>query len=272
MARMNPSQHAAERRIMSLSEINNNVPTGAHAFKSKAPSLISSNSGVSRSHSVKSNFLGKPSWKTDKRIQSLGPFNKENEISEDSEGELDAERDDVANIDAGPDDDLDEFSSDAGTERRNSHLSQTASEVTYDDRNSYVERSTPARDNGSRFSFDPSEYTYGTGSYMTGSETDRRDSLESTINGTVGVASTHEGDEQEEEAVGGAEQHEPENLDHTVSDAGANDDMLQLEPPPSLEQLAAKKGGEYAPPSDSGLGTDLPTVEGESARGDDYFH
>ena len=276
MARMNPSQHAAERRIMSLSEINNNVPTGAHAFKSKAPSLISSNSGVSRSHSVKSNFLGKPSWKTDKRIQSLsGPFNKENEISEDSEGELDAEQRDVANIDGDGPDDLDEFSSDAGTERRNSHLSQTESNVTYDDRNSYIERSTPARDNGSRFSFDPSEYTYGTGSYMTGSETDRRDSLESTINGTVGVASTHEGEEQQdEEAVGGAEQeqHEPENLDHTVSDVGADDDMLQLEAPPSLEALAAKKGGEYAPPSDSGLGTDLPTAEVESSRGGDYFH
>jgi chromosome segregation ATPase len=270
MARMNPSQHAAERRIMSLSEINNNVPTGAHAFKSKAPSLISSNSGVSRSHSVKSNFLGKPSWKTDKRIQSLsGPFNKENEISEDSEGELDAERE-IANID-GPD--HDEFSSDAGTERRNSHLSQTNSDVTYDDRNSYIERSTPARDNGSRFSFDPSEYTYGTGSYMTGSEVDRRDSLESTINGTVGVASTHEGDEEaeQEEAVGGAEQDEPEHLDRTVSDVAADDDMLQLEAPPSMEQLA-KEGGKYAPPSDSGLGTDLPTAEVESSRGGDYFH
>jgi chromosome segregation ATPase len=266
MARMNP---AAERRIMSLSEINNNVPTGAHAYKSKVPSLISSNSGVSRSHSVKSNFTGKPSWKTDKRIQSLGPFNKENEISEDSEGELDAERDDAATID-GADRELDEFSSDAGTERRGSHLSQTNSEMTYDDRNSYVERSNPARDNGSRFSFDPSEYTYGTGSYMTGSEVDRRDSLESTIDGTIGVASTHEGDE-EEEAVGGAEQHEPEDLDHTVSDIPADDDMLELEAPPSMEQLAAKKGGEYAPPSDSGLGTDLPTVEAEGSRNGEYF-
>jgi chromosome segregation ATPase len=264
MARMNPSQYAAERRIMSLSEINNNVPTGAHAYKSKVPSLISSNSGVSRSHSVKSNFTGKPSWKTDKRIPSLVPFNKENEISEDSEGELDAERDDAATID-GADRQLDEFSSDAGTERRGSHLSQTNSEMTYDDRNSYVERSTPTRDNGSRFSFDPSEYTYGTGSYMTGSEIDRRDSLESTVDGTVGVASTHEG-ELEEEAVGGAD---PEDLDHTVSDIPADDDMLEA--PPSMEALAAKKGGEYAPPSDSGLGADLPTVEAEGSRNGEYF-
>jgi hypothetical protein len=281
MARMNPSHNAAERRIMSLSEINNNVPTGAHAFKSKAPSLISSNSGVTRSHSVKSNFMGKPSWKTDKRIQSLssGPFNKENEISEDSEGELDAERE-VANInnDGGPEHhDDDEFSSDAGTERRNSHLSQTNSAVTYDDRNSYIgeDGATPAGENGSRFSFDPSEYTYGTGSYMTGSETDRRDSLESTINGTVGVASTHEEDEdaEHEDSLAGAEQHEPENLDHSdVVDAGADDAMLELEAPPGMDQLIAKKGGEYAPPSDSGLGTDLPTAEVESTRGSDYFH
>lgn len=276
MARSNPANNTAERRIMSLSQISNNVPAGGAAFKSKQPSLISSNSGVSRSHSVKSNFTGKPTWNSGKRIQSLGTFNKENEtLSEESEGELDSNPD-VATINppAAPT----EFSSDAGTERRNSHLSEANSGVSYDDRSSnYTEGATPATDRG-RFSFDPSEYTYGTGSYMTGSEADRRDSrdsLESTVHGTIGVPSTLEEEEdpaEGESAVGGAaDDREPAHDDHDdASGEEAEQTMLQLEPPPGMDQLA--KGGEYAPPSDSGLGTDLPTVAMESERGGDYFH
>lgn len=272
MARSIPTHNAAERRIMSLSQINNNVPTGAHAFKSKTPSLISANNSVSRSHSVKSNLMGKPKWNSIKRHTSLGTFNKENEIlSEESEGELES-RPDVATI---HEREPEEFSSDAGTERRNSHLSQTESAMSYDDRNSYMEGPTPATDNASRFSFDPSEYTYGTGSYITGSEVDRRDSLESTINGTVGVPSTLEEEAELEDAVAGAEEHEhePEPLNESElsahSDHEMDDTMLQLEAPPSMNQIM--EGGKYAPPSDSGLGTDLPTVEGESRRGSDYF-
>lgn len=276
MARTAPTYNAAERRIMSLSQINNNVPTGAHAFKSKAPSLLSSNSGVSRSQSVRSNLLGKPAWKGAKRVTSLGTFNKENEtLSEESEGEYDESQPDVATI---HEPEHEEFASDAGTERRQSHLSQTNSASSYGDRESYAEGQTPAGDNASRFSFDPSEYTYGTGSYMTGSEVDRRDSLESTINGTVGVPSTLEEEAELEDAAAGAEQDEPEHhepeqedlsehLDH--SDDGMDDTMLQLEPPPGMDQIM--KGGQYAPPSDSGLGTDLPTVDQDSRRGSDYF-
>jgi hypothetical protein len=271
MARTAPTYNAAERRIMSLSQINNNVPTGAHAFKSKTPSLISSNNGVSRSQSVRSNLMGKPSWKSGKRHTSLGTFNKENEtLSEESESELESQAD-VATI---HEPEHEEFDSDAGTERRGSHLSETNSAMSYDDRNGYVEGPTPASENGGRFSFDPSEYTYGTGSYMTGSETDRRDSLESTINGTVGVPSTLEEEAELEDASAGAEQHEPEQQDQSElsvdhSDDGMDDTMLQLEAPPGMDQIM--KGGQYAPPSDSGLGTDLPTVAMESERGSDYF-
>lgn len=272
-----PTYNAAERRIMSLSQINNNVPTGGHAYKSKTPSLLSSNNGgVSRSHSVKSNFLGKPTWKSsNKRHQSLGGFDKENDIlSEESEGELDRSPD-VTTIETPLE--HEEFASDAGTERRNSHLSEANSRVSssYDDRRtSYSEGPTPATDNASaRFSFDPSEYTYGTGSYMTDSEAgrrDSRDSLESTVDGTVGVPSTleEEPEPEPEDAVAGAEQPEPTPVDR--SDDGIDDTMLQLEPPPGMDQLA--KGGQYAPPSDSGLGADLPTVAMESERGGDYFH
>ncbi|GAB7324928.1 hypothetical protein MBLNU13_g08741t1 [Cladosporium sp. NU13] len=268
MARTAPTYNAAERRIMSLSQINNNVPTGAHAFKSKTPSLVSSNTGVSRSQSVRSNLLGKPTWKSGKRHTSLGTFNKENEIlSEESEGELDSHQD-VSTI---HEPEHEEFDSDAGTERRNSHLSQPNSAMSYDDdRSSYLDGPTPASENGARFSFEPSEYTYGTGSYMTGSETDRRDSLESTINGTVGVPSTLEEDAELAQAAASAEQHEPEQSELSVDrpEDGAEDTMLQLEAPPSMDQIMK---GQYAPPSDSGLGTDLPTVEMESRRGSDYF-
>ena len=109
---------------------------------------------------------------------------------------------------------------------------------------------------------------------MTGSETDRRDSLESTINGTVGVPSTLEEEAELEDAAAGAEQHEPEQQDQSElsvdrSDDGMDDTMLQLEAPPSMDQIM--KGGQYAPPSDSGIGTDLPTVAMESERGSDYF-
>lgn len=268
MARTAPTYNAAERRIMSLSQINNNVPTGAHAFKSKTPSLVSSNTGVSRSQSVRSNLLGKPTWKSGKRHTSLGTFNKENEIlSEESEGELDSHQD-VSTI---HEPEHEEFDSDAGTERRNSHLSQSNSAMSYDDdRSSYLDGPTPASENGARFSFEPSEYTYGTGSYMTGSETDRRDSLESTVDGTVGVPSTLQEEDELSQAAAGAEQHEPEQSELSVdhSEDGAEDTMLQLEAPPSMDQITK---GQYAPPSDSGLGTDLPTVEMESRRGSDYF-
>lgn len=285
MARSSPMNTAAERRIMSLSQINNNVPTGGMGFKSKTPSLLSSNNNsVSRSHSVKSNLTGKPTWKSGKRVQSMGTFNKENEtLSEESEGELDSHPD-VATI---HEPDHEEFSSDAGTERRNSHLSQTNSAMTddrsnyddqrsnYDDnRSAYTEGVTPATDNASRFSFDPSEYTYGTGSYITGSEVSRRDSrdsLESTVHGTIGVPSTLDEDpaEPNDAASSHADETEVTHEPEADAEAGAEVDASPLEPPPPMNQLV--KGGEYAPPSDSGLGTDLPTTEIESQKGGDYF-
>ncbi|KAM0717885.1 hypothetical protein Q7P37_006217 [Cladosporium fusiforme] len=268
MPRSGPTNAAAERRIMSLSQINNNVPTGGMGYKSKVPSLLSSNNSVSRSHSVKSNFSGKPTWKSGKRVHSLGTFNKENEtLSEESEGELDSNHD-VATI---HEPDHEEFSSDAGTERRNSHLSQTNSAMTYDDdRSNYNEGATPATDNHSRFSFDPSEYTYGTGSYITGSEVSRRDSLESTVHGTIGVPSTLEEDTAEHDDAASSHDDEQESTTREPEAEGEDAAMLQLEPPPPMNQLV--KGGEYAPPSDSGLGTDLPTTEIESQKGGDYFH
>ncbi|KAF2724366.1 hypothetical protein K431DRAFT_336962 [Polychaeton citri CBS 116435] len=232
--------NATERRIMSLNQINNNVPTGAHAYKSLVPTGLKStaNNGMKRSHSVKSQyFQRKASWGAAKRM-SLGVQDKENDIlSEEDEDEGDYRP-------------LSRNDSEAGTERRRSYASGTGSVMTYD--------------TGSRIP-GPTEtdLSYGTGSYMTGSELDRRTSLGSTVNGHVDglggedeMLSDHEmSDDEEEEAVLGAQ--EP----------------LQLEGPDSDHDEEVEQGHHkavYAPPSDSGLGTDLPTATIASADGD-YF-
>ena len=223
--------NSGERRIMSLSQISGNARSAAPInYRSNAPSLISSNGGLSRSHSVKSNFM------RGKRGQSLGGFDKENEgtvdtLSEESEGELDEHE---------------RPESSQGTERRGSVLTGSHYEGDEDGR-SYAEGPTPLTEDGAP----PSEYTYGTGSYLTGSEVDgeRRDSLESSRDGTIGVPSTlEEGPEEESVAPEGDEA------------------MSELEPPPAIGDKAV-----YAPPSDSGLGTDLPTAALSVSDGASYF-
>jgi len=219
-----------ERRIMSLNQISHNVPTGNHSYVSTTPSLIS-NSGVKRSHSVKTQALRKATW-GGKRNLSLSAQNKENDIlSEESEDEL--SRDEPHH------DDFEEFGSEAGTERRHSYMSGTESGLTYGD-GSYADGVTPGTDDGRRTSYGRSDLSYGTGSYMTGSELDRRDSLASSADGVVGV---HPDIDEESE-------------DGTVGDV---EDAAE---PRQIEAALAREDGkhQYAPPSDSGLGTDLPTA------------
>ncbi|KAL0257836.1 hypothetical protein SLS55_007002 [Diplodia seriata] len=149
------------RRILSLSQISGNTPTGAQSFAG-AP-----NTGLKRSHSVKTNYgYQKPSWGSKRTVSDA---NKENDIlGEESEEE---ELDDM---------------SDAGTERHHSIVSGHGSDAefasTYDDRGSEA----------------GSEYTYGTGSYLTGtaSQAGRRTSIGTMGNGT---ATVHEGDISDEE-------------------------------------------------------------------------
>ena len=120
--------NSAERRIMSLNQINHNMPTGGSAFlggsglSGSTPSANGSQA-LKRSHSVKTQFPRKPSW-VGKRDLSLSSQNKENEtLSEESEEE--AQRPESC------DTTFQEFGSDAGTERRTSYLSGTVRRARY---------------------------------------------------------------------------------------------------------------------------------------------
>ncbi|CAK3908334.1 Hypothetical predicted protein [Lecanosticta acicola] len=248
--RNNAAANTAERRIMSLNQISHNVPLGAHAFSADKP--LPSLNALARSQSVR-NQPRKFSW-AGKRNISATSHNKENEtLSEEDEEDL-SER---AESRVG-----EEFGSEAGTERRMSYLSGTDGSMTYAT-GSYLDGETPGTDDGHRSGYAPSEMTYDTGSYLTGSyltgsEVDRRTSVGSSANGVVGVESAIE---EEADAELGAERQEE------VGDANPEAPLKLEVPPESPEQK--KEGITYAPPSDSGLGTDLPTAV--MSGGEDYF-
>lgn len=254
LPRNNAAANSAERRIMSLNQISHNTPTGAHAFTAERPVMASLNS-VKRSHSVKNQPLRKFSW-AGKRNISASSYNKENETLSEEDEENISER---AESRAG-----EEFSSDAGTERRMSYLSGTDGSMTYAT-GSYLDGETPGTDDGHRDGYAPSDMTYDTGSYLTGSyltgsEIDRRTSVGSSADGVVGVQQS--AIEEEPDAEMGAERHEGEGDAQPQS-------PLQLEVPMSPEQKKKDSLGLYAPPSDSGLGTDLPTAM--MSGGEEYF-
>lgn len=263
--------NTAERRIMSLNQINHNVPTGAHAFSAERPSLANGGGlgNVKRSHSVKHNFMRKPSWTERKqRVASLASTaeNKENELSDE---------DDMA--DASPQ----EFGSDVGTERRTSYLSGTDGSLSYAT-GSYLgeEGETPDEDERRR-SLAPSDMTYETGSYLsngsylTGTDLDRRTSIGSSANGQLGQTPAHERDAQ----LGAINESELSDLPRsslsTVPEAQseissvAPIDATASEIEAAVQEVMGEMDkkeleGYYAPPSDSGLGTDCPTAAIES--------
>ncbi|KAK5137167.1 hypothetical protein LTR08_000672 [Meristemomyces frigidus] len=234
--------NTAERRIMSLNQISHNVPTAVHAYPITAPSLISSagSQPVKRSHSVKTQPMRKASW-SGKRNLSLSAQNKENDIlSEESEDEL-ARDEPRSMVDDG------DYGSEIATERRKSYATGTESGLTYGE-GSYADDATPGTDDGRRTSYGTSDLSYGTGSYMTGSEVDRRTSLGSAT-GVLGVQSSLDEEPQEEIAAAAEQQGEP----------------MQVEVDGEM------KPHRFAPPSDSGLGTDLPTAA-FSSTDSEYFH
>ncbi|KAK0911920.1 hypothetical protein LTR91_010077 [Friedmanniomyces endolithicus] len=234
MLRNGAMPNSTERRIMSLNQINHNVPTGAHAL-STTPSLVSNSSQrLQRSHSVKTpQFPRKGSW-AGKRNLSMNTHNKENErLSEESEDELSRpESRDFAHEE-------DDFGSDTATERRTSYASGTESGLTYGEGSS-ADGVTPGEDHGRNVSYGTSDLSYGTGSYMTGSEVDGRDSLASSLNGVVGAHS------------GVGEEHGGENGRGGV----AHEEPLRIEGAPAHVEHAETKSHF----GDSGLGTDLPTA------------
>jgi hypothetical protein len=253
--RNGPPPNPASRRILSLSQITNNVPTGAQAYSGNPTSLTSGLSNLKRSHSVKTNYMRKTSWNG---RHSVSDVNKENEtLNEENENEnehsdnngniSDAENDDddtPRKIENGParDEHDDDLASDAGTERRHSFATATGSYTDgFDGRSSYG-----AAD---------SEYTYGsgTGSYMTGSDVDRRTSYGSTVRSTLMGGAIDEEDEDERSG------------DEGEREAEGGDQLSELKHAEGEE----RKMVVFAAPSDSGLGTDLPT-NGEMSEAD-YF-
>lgn len=239
------SSNPASRRILSLNQITGNVPAGASAFQPgyvPAPTLALA--GLKRSHSVKSQYMRKSSWNgvPSRRVSgalssTLSGVDKENagggrlsDVSDNSE-------------------DLDD--SEAGTERRQSYATATGTDsgMTYGS-SSYgyatSEGITPSSDR--RMSYGAgtreSDLSYGTGSYLTGSELDRRTSIGSTVRSTLGERTAERGESGEE--------------------SGAEEESVSGE---RVEEATPRTGGGdgkslivFPPPSDSGLGTDMPSV------------
>lgn len=287
MQRNGAVPNSGERRIMSLSQISKNIQSGGAAYAAPTPSLVSATGHLSRSHSVKSHKLRKPAWDPIKSSLGMAVENdKENENDEFSEGEIDDHGSSQASshYDSRPvsrdrpmsRDSLDSSIA-SGTEigRRSLSYSGTVvsgsepSEMTYGT-GSYTEGVTPT-DDGRRTSYG----TYDTGSYMTGSDLDdhRRASYGSTIKSTVGARTTtiNEDDEEDEEEDEGnvsdleseiqrlAEQAHREHLLEQEAHNGVGGDGKEVVP--------------WAPPSDSGLGTDLPTAQVNATGSENsYFH
>jgi hypothetical protein len=104
--------------------------------------------------------------------------------------------------------------------------------------------------------YDTGSYLTGS-SYMTGSEIDRRTSLGSDSAAAIVGAESRAIDGESNEARNGAERA-------LAREDDAQSERSRLEPPPKVVNK-----NEYAPPSDSGLGTDCPTAM--LSGGEDYF-
>ncbi|KAF7190647.1 hypothetical protein HII31_07806 [Pseudocercospora fuligena] len=280
LARNGPMPNTAERRIMSLNQINQNVPNGASAFTSAKP--LSALNNVKRSHSVKHNFARKPSWSHQKRVASLAE-NKENEtLSEEDESEHQTET-----------------PSEAGTTRRQSYLSGTDSYAN----GSYLDGEsadvTPMSEDGHRQSgYAASDATFETGSYLTGSYLTGSDIDQRTSLGGSSAAADLGAEREDEDTLSilprselstVAEQTEPAssvgrmNSVRTIDTTGTlESDVSSVAPLQATSseieaavQEVMKEEMEriYAPPSDSGLGTDCPTAIGSNGGGgaEEYF-
>jgi DNA repair exonuclease SbcCD ATPase subunit len=293
--RNGPPANPASRRILSLSQISGNAPTGAQAYPVNGNMMNNTNT-LKRSHSVKTNYLRKSSWGG---RPSGAIANKENEaLSEADEAEPESNPGHVQ-IDDNHSIIEEEYpESETGTERRHSFVSGSYEE-------SYAEGETPGYDGRSSFGGTGSDYTYASGSsYMTGSDVDRRTSYGSTAarSTLAGGETIDEGSEDEashhSEPEAEAEDDEPTATVPppalTPSDPNTEPAPSEIAPseftasevstslPTQSEVDAAVEAVKddlkndmriYGPPSDSGVGTDLPTalIGNESEADADYF-
>lgn len=280
--RNGPPQNPASRRIHSLSQISGNTPTGAQAYPINVNTMGNTGS-LKRAQSVKTSSLRKGSWGG---RPSAVVANKENEVLSEEDEDVTAQP-----KQAGPpsiiEEDHSETQSQTGTERRHSFGTGSYAE-------SYAEGETPGFDGRSSFGGTGSEYTYASGSYMSGSDIDRRTSY-----GSVARSATHQDNEvidERSEDESHYEQSDVEDDEPTatisgtdlvvpseitaseVSTATAGEDMpmpTESEVDRAVEAVKEEmaKEGMYAPPSDSGIGTDVPTAAlgNESEADADYF-
>ncbi|KAG9869806.1 hypothetical protein KCU63_g2728, partial [Aureobasidium melanogenum] len=238
--------NTGERRIMSLSQISRNLPSGAAAYAAAAPSLVSAQGSINRSQSLKHNKLRKISWGT-----ARAAADKENDIEEVTEvdsnygGSRPVSRDSEyrpqsRDYDSRPvsRDSLD-----------SSYYNSSRRSVSYaGSQSAWTGSQSDMTEDGRRTSLGTLG-TYDTGSYMTGSEIDRRTSIGSTIRSTMDRSAIQEEDYDSDLE---SERHvEPET------------------PALPVEAAVTKDHGDYAPPSDSGIGSDLPT--GALQGHGDYF-
>lgn len=283
-------QDPATRRIHSLSQISGNTPTGAQAYPVSVPAITNAG-GLKRAHSVKTSSLRKGSWGG---RPSAVVANKENEILSEEDEDAAAQASQAHSI---IEEDQDELQSQTGTELRHSFGTGSYAE-------SYAEGETPGYDGRSEFGGAGSEYTYASGSYMTGSDVDRRTSY-----GSHAPSGTHQDDESVDESIDecsedGSRDEQSEAEDDELTTTIANTDVAAPSEITASEVSTAidgseismptesavdraveavreemEKEGMYALPSDSGVGTDLPTaalenqvaLQNESGADADYF-
>lgn len=256
-----------ERRIHSLSQITGNASTASN-IASAVPSAVGLAS-LKRSQSVRNPALRKNSWAGQGSVRG---FDKENMVG------------------------LSEEDEDATVSDRHSRPPTSMTDRTMTDRaSSYSGTHVSGSERRTLYGTGPSgsEYSYGTGSYLTGSDisvsTDRRTSLGSTIRSTLGGSSLDDPIDEGEESVhdddddarvaplvlhqgldGSADHGETRVPSHDAYEAyEATDGLGELElASPTIKKPFAIRTDGY----DSGLGSDLPTAALSSTGGSDYFH
>ncbi|KAF2753802.1 hypothetical protein EJ05DRAFT_541787 [Pseudovirgaria hyperparasitica] len=286
--RRNAPQQAA-RRILSLSQITGNVPTGAQAY---AASPQTSFNNIKRSQSVKHQYGGKAPWAGKRAVSDVA--NKENgslkeesehsyhDLSVDTQGDHDVSEAHELTLASPHELDQDDLCSDAGTERRHSY-------------DSHMEGITPGAESDRRLSYETngSEHTYGS-SYASGSSsgTYRSTSYGSTMRSTLGADTVIDEEDEDQASFRSASEDgdpEDEEVDHTSRPASPKGSPVVT---PSSEEVEAKDvlgdlpspskpnfdtvGGSprskrFIYDSDSGLGTELPTANAGSESEADYF-
>ncbi|KAF1963760.1 hypothetical protein CC80DRAFT_487084 [Byssothecium circinans] len=271
-------QNPGDRRIHSLSQISGNTPTGAQAYP--ITSIGVSNTGLKRSQSVRTNNLRKGSWGG---RPSAAIANKENEVLSEEDEDVTEQAhlgDTHSIIEEGHDD----TTSQTGTERRHSFGTASYAE-------SYADGETPGADG--RSDFGGTESMYSGSSYFTNSEADRRTSYGSTARSAVN-GGTETIIEDSEDDMSGSEHSDneatatiantdvgtaaPSEVDGSeVTTVTESDVPLHTESEinRAVEEVVAEEleKARFAPHSDSGVGSDLPTtaLDNASAVDADYF-